>query len=171
MIYKLDLEWRPQQGVSLINSCFSTQQQSAIPRFPNMEGLASLCDVLNYSQQLLQVNSTEPATAVTALVAEQVCRDACLLPFQYIDNAMQHSTMHWSSNIQLKTVSNGLLQSCSGSELAFFCTQLTLNLRNSAPTTSQVGLPSLPADICEQIKNHFAKGSPERERLNANTDC
>ena len=135
---------------------------------------------INYSQQLLQVNSTEPATAVTALVAEQVYRDACqwvscngfsLLPFQYIDNAMQHSTTHWSSNMQLKTVSNGLLQSCSESELAFFCTQLTLNLRNIACTTSQVGLPSSPADICEQIKNHFAKGSPEREKLNANTDC
>ena len=71
-------EWRLHQGVSLINShFFYTQQQSAIPRFPNMEGLASLCDVLNYSQQLLQVNSTEPATAVTALVAEQVYRDAC----------------------------------------------------------------------------------------------
>jgi len=56
---------------------FSTQQQSAISRFPSMEGLALLCDVLNYSQQLLQVNSTEPATAVTALVAEQVYRDAC----------------------------------------------------------------------------------------------
>jgi len=94
-----------------------------------------------------------------------------LLPFQCIDNAMQHSTMHSSSNMQLKTVSNGLLQSCSESELAFFCMQLTLNLRNSARTTSQVGLPSSPADICEWIKNHFSKGSPERERLNANTDC
>jgi len=73
--------------------------------------------------------------------------------------------------MQLKTVSNGLLQSCSESELPFFCTQLTLNLRNSARITSQVGLPSSPADICEWIENHFGKGSPERERLNANTDC
>jgi len=46
----------------------SRKNLPAVPRFPNMEGPTSLCDVLNYSQQLLQVNSTEPATAVTLLL-------------------------------------------------------------------------------------------------------
>ena len=73
--------------------------------------------------------------------------------------------------MQLKSVSNGLVRSCSESELAFFCTQLTLKLRNSARATTQVGLPSSPADTCEWINNHFAKGSSEREWLNTNTDC
>ena len=74
--------------------------QSTIPRIPNTEGLTSLCEVLNYTQRLLQVNSTEPATAVTALVAEQVHRDACqwvcCTDYCFIlhVNDLQHSTMH-----------------------------------------------------------------------------
>jgi len=50
--------------------------QSTIPRLPNT-GLTSVCDVLNYTQELVQVNSKEPGTAVTALVAKQVHKDAC----------------------------------------------------------------------------------------------
>ena len=169
-----------EQGIECTCVLFLSTMQSTIPRFPNTEGLTSLCDVLNYTQKLVQVQSTEPATAVTALVAKQVHRDACQWVscngffFFYIDNVMQKSNLHWSSilyNMQLKTVSNGLVRTCSESELAFFCTQLTLNLRNSARTTTQAGLPSSPADICEWIKNHFAMGSPERERLYNTTDC
>ena len=89
-------------------------------------------------------------------------------------NNVQHSNMHWSSifyDMQLKTVSNGLVRTCSEGELAFFCTQLILNLRNSARATTQTDLPSSSAHICEWIKNHFAIGSPETERLYNTTDC
>ena len=169
-----------EQGIECICVFFLSTMQRTIPRFPNTEGLTSLCDVLNYTQKLVQVQSTEPATAVTALVAKQVHRDACQWVscngfFFYIDcNNMQHSNMHWSSifyNMQLKTVSNGLVRTCSEGELAFFCTQLILNLRNSARATTQTGLPSSSAHICEWIKNHFAIGSPETERLYNTTDC
>jgi len=76
----------------------STQQQkSAITRFPNMEGLTSLCDALNLSQQLLKVNNTQllfPSRSTDMPVSGSVAMPYALLSFQYIDNASQHSTMH-----------------------------------------------------------------------------
>ena len=154
-----------------MNSCFfHSITKECHPQIPKYERSHF---TLWCAKQLLQVNSTEPATAVTALVAKQVYRDACqwvscngfsFLPFQYIDNAMQHSTTHWSSNMQLKTVSNGLLQSCSESELAFFCTQLTLNLRNSARTTSQVGLYPLHQQIYVSGSRTTLQRAHQREK-------
>jgi len=92
-------------GMKTAAGCFTFQclfyplnnKRVPSPDSPNMEGLTSLCDALNLSQQLLKVNNTQlllPSRSTDMPVSGSVAMPYALLSFQYIDNASQHSTMH-----------------------------------------------------------------------------